>query len=242
MPVLDFHAHVLPGMDDGSPDAETSLAMLSEMKRQGTEAVVATPHFYGDREYPDAFLARRGAAEAVLTPLLRSDRVPTVYVGAEVAYFPGIGETRELEKLCIRGTRFVLMEMPFCRWDSIMVDDVISVREKLGLFPILAHVERYPAFFRSAAMERLAENHVLFQCNASFFVMRSTRRRALFLFTHSNVHLLGSDAHDMGVRRPELGDAASFLRERAGETALARVRATGERVLSGAKPLWNFSE
>ena len=44
--VIDFHSHVLPGIDDGSRDVEMSLAMLREMRAQGVDVCVATPHFY----------------------------------------------------------------------------------------------------------------------------------------------------------------------------------------------------
>ena len=44
--ITDYHTHVLPGIDDGSKDAETSLEMLIQLKEQGIERVIATPHFY----------------------------------------------------------------------------------------------------------------------------------------------------------------------------------------------------
>ena len=49
--MIDFHSHVLPGIDDGSDSVATSLAMLAEMKAQGIEAVFATPHFYANRKW-----------------------------------------------------------------------------------------------------------------------------------------------------------------------------------------------
>lgn len=238
--MTDFHSHVLPGMDDGSPDAETSLAMLSEMKRQSTASVVATPHFYADREYPDDFLARREKAVAALAPLLRADQSPVVYLGAEVAYFPGIGETRDLEKLCIKGTRFVLVEMPFSRWTPFVIEDVVSIRERLGLFPILAHIERYFSCFRSTDMARLAESNLLLQSNADFFLERQTRRRAVSMLNRSEVHLLGTDSHNMSDRKPNLGEALLSVREKTENDALWRVASMGKQILIGAEPITKF--
>ena len=62
MPVLDLHSHVLPGIDDGSPDVETSLEMLRLSAQQGVEAMVATPHFYAWRNRVERFLRRRQRA------------------------------------------------------------------------------------------------------------------------------------------------------------------------------------
>jgi protein subunit release factor B len=55
--MTDLHTHILPGMDDGSPDVETSIAMLRMEAEQGVHTVVLTPHFYRDRERPEHFLS-----------------------------------------------------------------------------------------------------------------------------------------------------------------------------------------
>ena len=57
--LIDYHAHVIPGIDDGAADADIAVAMLKESRRQGVHTVVATPHFYADRHSPDEWLARR---------------------------------------------------------------------------------------------------------------------------------------------------------------------------------------
>ena len=40
----EVHCHVLPGIDDGSPDVEHSLALIHQMKEWGLERIIATPH------------------------------------------------------------------------------------------------------------------------------------------------------------------------------------------------------
>ena len=47
--VIDFHTHILPGIDDGSSDLQMSMAMLNEERHQGVDVVVLTPHFLGVR-------------------------------------------------------------------------------------------------------------------------------------------------------------------------------------------------
>ncbi|MBR2086968.1 MAG: capsular polysaccharide biosynthesis protein, partial [Oscillospiraceae bacterium] len=61
--LTEYHCHILPGIDDGSDSAETSLKMVEQMKQQGVERIVATPHFYAHREKSVAnFLAKRQVA------------------------------------------------------------------------------------------------------------------------------------------------------------------------------------
>ena len=41
--LADVHTHILPGIDDGSPDVETSLRMLEREAERGREKLVFTP-------------------------------------------------------------------------------------------------------------------------------------------------------------------------------------------------------
>ena len=59
MSVIDFHSHILPGIDDGARNLETSLAMLRQVSSQGVDYMIATPHFYASHDRVDAFLNRR---------------------------------------------------------------------------------------------------------------------------------------------------------------------------------------
>ena len=43
--MVDFHTHILPGIDDGSDSVECSIEMLKQEAEQGISHVVATPHF-----------------------------------------------------------------------------------------------------------------------------------------------------------------------------------------------------
>ena len=57
--MIDFHSHILPGIDDGSKNTQMSLAMIEEEKKQGVHTIVATPHFYADEDSVERFLKRR---------------------------------------------------------------------------------------------------------------------------------------------------------------------------------------
>jgi protein-tyrosine phosphatase len=58
--MIDFHTHILPGIDDGSKNIEMTMEMLEEEARQGVTEICATPHFYAHRMSFDSFLEKRG--------------------------------------------------------------------------------------------------------------------------------------------------------------------------------------
>ena len=118
--MIDFHSHILPGIDDGSKDVAESLAMLSALKEQGVDTVVATPHFYANHHSVEEFLRRRQKAMDRLSAEL-SEGAPTIVLGAEVRYYEGISHLQNLESLCIGDSKLLLLEMPFYKWTEYTV-------------------------------------------------------------------------------------------------------------------------
>ena len=59
MLVIDFHSHILPGIDDGSRNVEKSLGMLQISASQGVDIIAATSHFYATEDRISSFLDRR---------------------------------------------------------------------------------------------------------------------------------------------------------------------------------------
>lgn len=220
--VIDFHSHVLPDIDDGSSSVKESIAMLQEEARQGIGNAVATPHFYPQQDTPERFLERRAQAERILRQeMTQYPDLPELSMGAEVYYFPGIGESEALKELVIEQTSFVLIEMPMSPWTQRMYQDLANIQTKQGLTPIIAHVDRYIQPFRTYKIpERLEQMPVMVQANASFFLDGATRRMALRMLDRGQIHLLGSDCHNLTSRAPNLDGAVQVIQRRLGEDAL----------------------
>lgn len=215
--LIDFHSHILPGIDDGARTSEESLKMLELMAAQGVSKVVSTSHFYPEHESPDSFLSRRTKAAGRLKAVMH-DGLPDIYLGAEVAYFPGISRCEQLTELAIRGTRLILVEMPFCRWSSAVIDELFTIRDSMGLIPVVAHIERY-IDQRPGTFGELAADGILLQSNAEHFLDFWHKRRALKLLENGYIHLLGSDCHRIDRRVPNLPEAAQYIRDKLGEAA-----------------------
>lgn len=234
-PITDFHTHILPGIDDGSPNVEVSLQMLRELAGQGVGRVVATPHFYANYNSPERFLRKRAAAIEELTEAVREKpNLPQLCYGAEVYFFNGISECEALPELAISGTKCLLLEMPFSRWSDSMYRQILQIHERFGLIPVIAHVDRYLRPFRTnEVFARLSELPVVVQANADFFTERSSRRKAIRLLKDGHIHLLGSDCHNMTNRKPNLGQARQIIAEAAGDAFLQQMQVLEADLLGG---------
>lgn len=238
--VVDVHSHILPNMDDGSRSVEESLELLSDAYRQGIGTIIATPHFYGDRESPDSFLARRQAAVKTLKAAIaaQSEPMPAIYLGAEIAYYFGIGSSEALTELCIEGTRCALIEMPFCAWSRSEVDEIYAAMKNFGITPILAHIERFIGYGKNLKyLKEFASRDVLLQCNAEFFTEKRTRKKALKFLKSGFVKLLGSDCHNTTSRRQTTGDAINIIREELSDEYINNIEDHSESVLFTAVPV-----
>ena len=212
--MIDFHSHVLPGMDDGSDSLDTSLDMLRESFYQGVNVICATSHFYADEEDPRSFLERRDRAFSRLLGAIDGDDCPRILPGAEVLYFPGISVAREIRALCLRGTPFLLIEPPMMPWSDSMLDEIAQCRETLGCVPVVAHVDRYMRMLNDFSLiDRVNERKLLAQVNASFFLYRRTQDFAVNCLRQGKFQFLGSDCHDLRSRGPNMGDAEAVIRE-----------------------------
>lgn len=165
--LVDVHSHILPGMDDGARDVAESVDLLRLSYRQDVRHMWATPHFYPQKENPNDFLRRRERAIRRLQDSWERDCMPRVYAAAEVAYFYGLGRSPHAGYLCLEGTPYILVEMPEDEWSPDTVEDLLLLRFFQGLRPIIVHVERCLPMQNRRTVKRLADEGVLFQCNAA---------------------------------------------------------------------------
>ncbi|MBQ9685113.1 MAG: hypothetical protein IJV41_01015 [Oscillospiraceae bacterium] len=219
--MIDFHSHILPEIDDGSDSIETSLAMLRESRRQGVDLICATSHFYADEDDPASYLARRNHAYARLRAAMGdSKEYPEIRLGAEILYFPGISVAEEMRGLILERTPFLLVEPPMMPWSEEMLDEVELCGETLSCIPVIAHIDRYMRLLNDYTLfDRVKDRRLLIQVNASFFVHHDTRDFALECLREGRIHFMGSDCHNMGSRRPNMGHAAQVIRH-AGEARI----------------------
>ena len=234
--MIDFHSHILPGIDDGSRNVKMSLGMIEALGRQGVDTICATSHFYVTQRTPEHFLERRQEAYELLEPVLNDD-APRILLGAEVLYFPGISRLESLPKLCLEGTDVLLLEMPFTEWQEYWVREVCDLALSGEFTILMAHIERYYARQPKKVWDRLLNLDVLMQANADYFLQQDSifrfrnRNSAVKLLREGRIHLLGTDTHNLSSRPPRMKEARDVIREELGKRALERIDELGEEII-----------
>ena len=228
--MIDFHSHILPGIDDGSKDPAMSRKMLETLWDQGVDTVAATSHFYATQRSVHHFLERREEAYQRLLAE-KPERMPQILLGAEVLYFPGISHMEELPELCLEGTDLLLLEMPFTAWTEYMVREVNELARSGRVRLILAHIERYFFDRPRAVWDGFLDNGIYMQSNADFFLKLMTRRRALQLLEEGYIHVLGTDCHNLRSRAPRIEEARQRVEDRMGPEFLEDIDYLGKDLL-----------
>lgn len=200
--MIDLHCHILPGVDDGSPDAETSLSMARHAAESGVTAIAVTPHcnlpgFRRNYRGPDY---RRQLND--LRELLTQENIPLqLYSGAEVFADPSNIRTliEQHELITLGGSRYLLVEFDFGLPGSVLLRTLEAIAQR-GLVPVVAHPERYDAVQRDPGLAAWCFSRgMLLQLNkGSLLGLLGSRAEdaALHLLSHGLAHLIASDAHD----------------------------------------------
>ena len=201
---IDYHTHILPAMDDGARDVAQADAMLHLLRKQEVAEVVLTPHYYADRETVEEFLKRRAAAYFSLITCDEGKRMP-LRLGAEVRLERNMCRMDALPQLCIEGTRFLLLELPYAPFEPWMMREIENIAYRLRVTPILAHLDRYLTMgwlTREEWEELIGFGDAVVQINAEAFEERALRRPLKELLDSDVPVVFGTDAHDMQDRAP----------------------------------------
>ncbi|WP_295093935.1 CpsB/CapC family capsule biosynthesis tyrosine phosphatase [Ruminococcus sp.] len=199
--LTDHHCHILPGIDDGSDDVETSLQMIKSMREQGVERIVATPHFYAHREKSvSSFIEKRNNAYEKLVQADHSNE--EILLGAEVAVEHGISRLEGIEKLCIADTKYILLEFQYASFAPWMLEEVNDIAYEYGLTPILAHIHRYLEYYSKSQIEEVLKSDAVLQFNNEAFESFKEKRFVKSLIKEGYPYVFGSDSHNMRSRKP----------------------------------------
>ena len=229
--MIDWHSHILPGVDDGSKNVSESVTLLNMLSQQGIKTVVATPHFLANEESAEQFIARRDEAFGKLNEEFQHISIEIV-LGAEVKYYEGISKLQNISSLCIGKSKLLLLEMPFTTWTEYTIRELIEMASSGNVKIVLAHIDRYLSQQKKHVWERLYDSGILMQVNASFFNDLFSRRKAFKMLDEHRIHFLGSDCHNIKTRPPEIGKAYGNIKKHFGEDFLNQMNDYGYSVLS----------
>lgn len=219
--MIDLHAHVLPGLEDGPRDLDEALAMLALAAREGIQTVVAVARYNCFvPDYPALVAERLGDLRSAAP----ARELPVNLVGAfEVTLSPALADLgADACALGINGGRYLLVAPPECRWPPF-ADEVLRQLQRVGLRPIIAHAARQEIIAGDGDFATdLVRRGVLLQVTAASLLGafgRATRQHAQSLLEQGLVSFLGSGHRSLDDGAPRLRAAARMVKRLIGPAA-----------------------
>lgn len=194
---IDMHSHLLPGIDDGSPDASTSMELIKGMMDLGFKGFITTPHIMWDLYQNDANTIQ--AASDELKTNGAGFAFPKFRYAAE--YFLDEHLNRLLDQnvpLLTIKDNLVLFEFSFVNTPYDFKEIIFKMQIK-GYQPVLAHPERYLYMKDNRTVyDMLKSAGCFFQINIlslTNYYGRLSAEIANYLIGKNYVDLLGTDLH-----------------------------------------------
>lgn len=243
--MIDIHTHILPGVDDGSPDPEISLEMAEQAVRSGVNRLVMTPHcnipeMFDNYNDDDVLRLRMEAFRKQVS----EEGIPLeLYTGMEVFGTPQVPDLLEEGRLMtINDTRYLLIEFPF-GGAPYYATDILADICRMDYVPIVAHPERYEYVQKDPG---IVDYWIWMGCgiqvNKGSLLGRFGRAPyycGTRLLEEGMVSCVASDAHHSEWRTTYMDEVRLMLSQEYGEDyADFLTRANPERILEGKEILW----
>jgi protein-tyrosine phosphatase len=214
--LMDFHTHILPGIDDGAKDVDVSRLMLKSLADQGATLVCLTPHYYHNQETKESFLEKRAAAYQQIEAYGKELEL-TLALGSETHLTRDLASDRELSCLCLGQSKLLLLEFPYgCEFKADTLFQVERISNNCGVTPVLAHIERYPQLIKknSKPLAELFDIGCYVQCNISAF---ASNKKLIKLLSDGIVNFIGTDCHNMDSRSPDFQAGVKAIKQKLGD-------------------------
>lgn len=238
--MIDLHCHILPGIDDGAPDLETSLEMARVAAADGIEVIACTPHIMpGVYDNVGSDIKRRIAE---LQSELDRHEIPIKLVcGADTHIDPAMNLGLKDGRIpTLNDSRYMLFEpshhIPPPRLEYSVFDTMAA-----GYHPIITHPERLHWIeSHYDIIVRLSQAGAWMQLTCGAITGNFGRRPSYWaerMLDEGRVHLLATDAHNLRNRKPNMSRARDMVAERLGEQAALDMVLTRPRgVLDNVSP------
>ena len=193
----DIHSHLIPGIDDGSPDLETSISLIKKMQELGYKKVITSPHVMSDFYKNTAAIILSGLAD--VRAELQAQAI-SIEIDAVAEYYIDFDFEQKIgkEKFLTFGNNYILVELSFMQAPQNLFDIIFKLQME-GYKVVLAHPERY-AYYVKKDYEELVARGVLLQINLLSLIgyySPKVQQKTKSLITESQVSFVGTDCHNM---------------------------------------------
>ena len=193
----DMHSHLIPGIDDGAPTMDHSIAMLNKFAQLGYRKVITTPHILGEVHPNTPEIILKGLAE-VQAEIKRLEIPIELEAAAEYYCDETLLPKIKAKELLSFGDNLVLMEYSMISPSQYEAQALFEL-QVAGYTPVLAHFERYPYYHGNfEKVEQLRERGILIQVNLLSLTGRygpGVKKMAEELIEKGLVDFLGTDCH-----------------------------------------------
>ncbi len=226
MGFYDIHTHILPGIDDGSENMDMTIEMLKKQVSEGVTDIIATSHYDTHHNLQD-YDRIKALTEQVREEAAKISENLTIYTGAEILYSRSIKQHIKEGKIhSLADTDYFLVEF-YPNQGYSDIEEALNEIIMLGKIPVIAHLERYQAFFgRIDRVREVVKMGAYVQINTSSFIGGFFDKRVKFLkklLQEDLIHFVGSDCHDVNSRAPMMEKAYNFLVKTAGKRQAERI-------------------
>lgn len=198
---VDIHSHLLPGIDDGARDIETSLELIRGMKELGYTKLVTTPHIMWDmyRNTPTIIQEKL----ALVRNAVKDEGIEIeIHAAAEYFLDEHVEELLDRkEPLLTISDNKVLTEFSMA-FASLNIKDLLFKMQMQGYQPVIAHPERYIYLQRNKEFyTELKDIGCLFQLNLlslNGHYGKSVMELANYLLKNGFYDMVGTDLHHAG--------------------------------------------
>jgi protein-tyrosine phosphatase len=197
--VVDMHSHLIPGIDDGSPNMETSISMIKEMHALGYKKLITTPHIGSDIYKNTTEIIQQGLYK--VQKRLREEKIDIkVEAAAEYLVDDGFETLMNENKLQTFSNNFILIELPYFHLPPNLYDLTFEMQIK-GYKIILAHPERYLYWYNNFnKYQELKDRGIYFQLNMISLTghySSEVKKLAEKLIDAEMIDFVGSDLHNL---------------------------------------------
>jgi len=217
--MIDIHTHILPGLDDGAQTMEDAVLMARAASLEGITDLIATPH-HANGSYMN-YAADVIEAVDRLNERLQAERVPvTVHPGQEIRVHDDLLDALGRKELLSLGySAYVLIEMPHHKVPYGM-PELLHELSVLGVRPIIAHPERNGDILKDASrLDELLEHGAYTQVTSQSLLGgfgTHVSKCAWQLCRTGRIHIVSSDAHDIGRRSFQMREAYETIEQEMG--------------------------